>query len=63
MEDFHVDAKSAFLIYRAVRAGGASAWDDNQLLKAAGEKRILKKFPQDPRMTWEDWKNKHDVFK
>jgi hypothetical protein len=62
MEDFNVDGLSLRGIHGAVRAGGESAWTGNARLKAAGEKRILKRFPEDPRVRWADWKKRPDVF-
>ncbi len=62
MEDFQVNSMVAFVIYRAVRWGGQFAWDANAREKARGEKRILKRFPQNPLTTWEEWKNRPNVF-
>ncbi|MGB0909649.1 MAG: DUF1353 domain-containing protein [Nitrospirales bacterium] len=61
MEDFEVGSIKRNAIYAAVRAGGQFAWDNNAEAKAKGEKRILRRFPQDPRMRWEQWKQR-DVF-
>jgi hypothetical protein len=30
--------------------------DENAKRKASGEKRILKSFPTDPRLTWDEWR-------
>jgi hypothetical protein len=62
MEDFKIGALTVEAMYRAVRVGGASSWDGNAQKKSQGEKRILAKFPQDPRITWEDWKQRPGVF-
>ena len=62
MEDFEVGSATIGTIYGAVRVGGAAAWKDNAQKKAQGEKRILTRFPQDPRMKWEDWKQRPGVF-
>jgi hypothetical protein len=62
MEDFSIPAATAATIHAAVRAFGGTAWDSNVNLKAAGEKRILKRFPDDPRTTWKHWKQRLDVF-
>ena len=62
MEDFEVGAVTAGTIYSAVRMGGQFAWDGNAEKKAEGEKRILTRFPQDPRTKWEDWKQRPGVF-
>ena len=42
--------------------GGEGAWKSNAEKKAQGEKRILARFPQDPRMRWDDWKQRPGVF-
>jgi hypothetical protein len=62
MKDFRIDATTAFTIYTAVRVGGPSGWDNNTLLKSSGEKRFLKRFPEDPTVTWEQWRKEQDVF-
>jgi hypothetical protein len=62
MEDFGVSAAQAFAVYNGVKVGGQSAWDGNAALKKAGEKRILKVFPTDPTIRWEDWKHRAGVF-
>jgi Protein of unknown function (DUF1353) len=62
MEDFEVGTVTIETIYSAVRLGGKGAWSGNAKKKAQGEQRILKRFPQDPRTKWEDWKQRPDVF-
>ncbi len=62
MEDFHVGGVTAKLIYGAVRLAGKSAWNGNAEKKAQGEKRVLTRLPQDPRMTWDEWKQRPGVF-
>jgi hypothetical protein len=62
MQDFGVGATTVKTIYTAVRAGGGVSWRNNAKRKRAGEKRVLKRFPDDPRVRWEDWKKKPDVF-
>jgi len=52
-------------IYEALRAplvGGGRAWAANAKLKADGEKRVLGLFPDDPRVTWAQWKKTPSVF-
>jgi hypothetical protein len=61
-EDFDVGATSVSTIFRAVRLGGEGAWKSNAQAKAQGEKRVLARFPQDPRMRWDDWKQRPGVF-
>lgn len=62
MEEFQVGTMTVGAIYTAVRVAGKSAWSGNAEKKAQGEQRILAKFPQDPRITWEDWKQRPGVF-
>jgi hypothetical protein len=62
MADFDIDAVTATTLYDAVRVGGSTAWRENARLKSSGEKRILKKFPDDPRVSWEQWKKRPGVF-
>ena len=56
MEDFQINTLVVAAIYRGVRLGGQSAWDQNARLKKKGEKRMLKTFPSDPTVRWGDWK-------
>ncbi|MCY1300000.1 hypothetical protein D9M68_336620 [compost metagenome] len=62
MQDFKIDAVTVSTIYTGVRAGGGSAWKENARLKAAGEKRILKRLPDDPTIRWSQWKVRPDVY-
>jgi len=62
MQDFEIDPSVVFALHKAVEIGGFSAWRKNEELKRQGERRILRKFPQDPRITWETWKNDPAVF-
>lgn len=62
MEELKVDSVKVAAIYNAVKMFGESAWKENIELKAKGEKRLLKKFPEDPQITWEEWKQRKDVF-
>jgi hypothetical protein len=62
MEEFSVDPKITTTLYQAVRVQGQAAWDQNAKLKASGEKRILKAYPTDGKIRWEEWKKRPDVF-
>ena len=62
MQDFGISAVEVELIYGAVRFVGRFAWNANAKQKALGEKRVLKRFPEDPRTAWGEWKMKSDVF-
>lgn len=61
MQDFDIPAADVTAIYGGVRLGGGSPWKKNAALKGKGELRVLSRFPEDPRMTWQEWK-KGDVF-
>jgi Protein of unknown function (DUF1353) len=62
MADFDIDAATRRTIYNAVRIGGGPPWGENSRLKAQGEKRVLKRFPQDPTTSWEQWKREPNVY-
>jgi hypothetical protein len=63
MQDFGIEPAVSATIYHAVRLAGQSAWDQNAADKSRGERRILKRYPPDPRITWAEWKKRPDVFK
>jgi len=56
MEDFRLRSATIASVFNAVRAFGGSAWENNAKLKAAGERRVLNRFPDDPTITWKQWK-------
>jgi hypothetical protein len=62
MEDFSIDRVTIETIYRAVRVGGGASWSENARLRNAGERRVLKRFPDDPRTKWADWKKQPDTL-
>jgi hypothetical protein len=62
MQDFGIDNATAGAIFTAVRAGGSGPWETNKRARDSGEKRVLKRLPQDPRMTWDEWKTTPGVF-
>lgn len=62
MNDMGVDDFTRNLIWAGVRVFGGSYWDDNTRAKAAGERRVLKRFPDSPTITWEDWRQRPDVY-
>ncbi len=62
MEDFKIDATVIKAVHAGVRLGGGFAWDENAKRKAAGERRVIRRFPTDPRVTWADWKQDGAVF-
>lgn len=63
LEDSKVEEKTVWAVYEAVHRLGQSAWDENQRLKRAGERRIIKRFPDDFTVSWSDWKKQPDVFR
>ncbi|MDM0078953.1 DUF1353 domain-containing protein [Variovorax sp. J2P1-59] len=58
MDDMKVSSTVSKSIYAAVRAGGGSAWTNNAKLKQSGEMRLLREFPNDPTISWNDWKQR-----
>jgi len=56
MQEFGVGSVKLNAIYEGVNLGGQGAWNENRRLRETGEKRVLKAFPDDPRMTWNTWK-------
>lgn len=62
MEDFKIDSTVVSAVHAGVRVGGSFAWSENATRKASGERRVIRKFPTDPRVNWSDWKRNSDVF-
>ena len=62
MQDSGVGRAKIGIIVGAVKAEGQSAWDENRKLKQFGEKRLLKEFPSDAFVSWEDWKKSPTHF-
>lgn len=62
MIDFKIPTLDRTAIYQGVHLGGSSAWNENARLRQNGEKRILKQFPDDPTVSWQDWKKRPGVF-
>ncbi|WP_407073743.1 DUF1353 domain-containing protein [Pseudoxanthomonas mexicana] len=64
MADFDISKSTIKAIRTAVRSpGGQRAWDKNARLKALGEKRVLRRFPNTPTVTWDAWKRQPGVFR
>lgn len=55
MQDLTVSGPTVDTLYEAVRLGGGSAWNDNRKRRLGGEKRFLRVFPRDPRVTLGQW--------
>jgi hypothetical protein len=62
MEEFGVSDWVVRAVYEAVHHFGKSSWDEDFKLRAAGEKRILQQYPEDPLITWDQWKKQPNVF-
>jgi hypothetical protein len=62
MEDFKISTSVVATVYAGVRIGGGSAWEANAKRRAAGERRVIRRFPDDPRLTWADWSRDATVF-
>jgi len=62
MQDFELDVATLSIIYGGVRVGGWAAWDENSRRKPDGEKRILRRPPDDPRTRWADIKHQASNF-
>ena len=56
MVAFGVTSWKVDAIYTAVHKFGQVAWDSNAKLKAQGEGRLLAVLPDNPLVTWEQWK-------
>jgi hypothetical protein len=62
MEDLGIGAITTAVMYYAVDTFGQSAWQENARLRAAGEQRILCRYPDDPRTTWAEWQKQSQAF-
>ena len=62
MGDAGVAWTTTLTIYEAVRIAGEGAWRANASARKSGERRVLREFPTDARVTWEEWKTRSNVF-
>jgi hypothetical protein len=62
MKDSGVPGTTVTAIMAGVGLGGQSAWDANATLRSRGEKRILKVFPDNRLLSWQDWRKRPGVF-
>lgn len=62
MQEMGVAAKDRLTIYNAVKLGGGPSWKKNAAARTAGERRVLKRFPNDPMISWDIWKSDHENF-
>lgn len=56
LEDSNVSDAERWAFFQAVDKLGGRAWRNNKNLKENGERRILKKLPNDLSISWSDWK-------
>ncbi|MCJ2121802.1 DUF1353 domain-containing protein [Methylobacterium sp. J-077] len=63
MQDAKVNSGTITEFNLALKVAGSKAWNDNAASKAKGEKRILAKFPDNPLISWEEWRKQPGVFK
>ena len=62
LDELDVTGWRKFVLYHSVRWFGARYWRDDAAAKAAGEGRVLKLFPTDARIAWDDWRKRPGVF-
>ena len=62
MSDLKITDRQASVLYKAVDLLGSSSWRINAKKKEAGEKRILALLPEDPTVSWDEWRRRSDVF-
>lgn len=62
MEDSKVAVAERESFYRILRIAGGFAWDANDKLKKQGERRLLKQYPDDFTIGWDEWKRRPGVF-
>jgi hypothetical protein len=62
LQDSGVSELRVSLIFAAVRSVGGQAWNKNKILKSKGERRILKRLPDDFTISWSYWKSQEGVF-
>jgi Protein of unknown function (DUF1353) len=63
MIELGVSKLVTFVLYESVRLFGSFAWRSNRKAKERGERRALKRFPSNLKITWKVWKQQPDVFK
>lgn len=62
MQDLEVASWRRFVIFRSVSWFGDTYWRENTALKASGRKRVLREFPDDPKISWDSWSQRPEVF-
>ncbi len=56
MDDMSVPSLQATAIFEAVRWFGGWAWERNIQLRQEGERRLLARRPDNPTISWKEWK-------
>ena len=62
MAELQVPGWKRFVMTKAVRWFGGSYWHGNTHAKLRGEKRVLKAYPDDVKISWDVWRKTPDVF-
>lgn len=62
LKDMGVDDATRQIMWAAVRVFGGKGWKNSATDKIEGRKWVIEKFPDDPRITWEQWRKRPDVF-
>lgn len=62
LADLGVSSLKRVSMYQSVNWFGGRYWDDNAQAKKRGDKRVLKLFPTDATITWQDWRKRDGVF-
>jgi hypothetical protein len=62
MQEMAVSLLLRKAMWSAVRVYAGGYWDEGTKEKARGVSRVLKRFPDTPVVTWNEWRNQPDVF-
>lgn len=62
MLESKADAATVLALYNTVRQAGGTAWENNKRLKDQGERRFLRRLPEDHLVSWKDYKKLAGVF-
>ena len=62
LKDMGVDDATRQIMWAAVRIFGGAGWKNHAQDKIEGRKWVIAKFPDDPRITWAEWRQRPDVF-
>ena len=62
MKYMNVKKRYRMVMYKTLQVFGGAAWEANAKAKAGGESRILRKFPDDVSISWDEWKQNAQNF-